>query len=77
LLELVGGILLNQQSVKKKTDSTTIVSGELYSLNYIEKYKALIYRELGNGYLSYTRTRTGDVRFNEGKMKEIGDRVNM
>lgn len=32
---------------------------------------------MGNGYLSYTRTRTGDVRFNEGKMKEIGERVNM
>lgn len=30
-----------------------------------------------NGYLSFTRTRTGDVRFNEGKMKEIGERVNM
>ena len=30
-----------------------------------------------NGYLSYTRTRSGKARFHEGKLKEIKDRVNM
>ena len=30
-----------------------------------------------NGYLSYTRTRSGRARFHEGKLKEIRDRKNM
>lgn len=30
-----------------------------------------------NGYLSYTRTRSGKARFHEGKLKEIRDRKNM
>lgn len=30
-----------------------------------------------NGYLSFTRTQTGDTRFHEGKMKEIKERKNM
>lgn len=30
-----------------------------------------------NGYLSYTRTRSGKARFHEGKLKEIKDRKNM
>lgn len=30
-----------------------------------------------NGYLSYTRTRAGKARFHDGKLKEIGERINM
>lgn len=30
-----------------------------------------------NGYLSFTRTRNGDTRYNPGKIKEIQDRKNM
>jgi hypothetical protein len=41
LLELVGVDLTKPAVSIVKTDSTTIVSGKLYSLNYIEKYKTL------------------------------------
>ena len=41
MLELVGVDLTKLAVSLVKTDSTTIVSGELYSLNYIEKYKTL------------------------------------